>query len=300
MADDIPPQTPPAAPPDDDLKGDWESAFQAEDFMFAPQEGADDFFLGDDSDFNSATSSPYEFTPPPEQELADLPDLDEEALAPTEGTVGTSAHATTGSGPAAPGLKGVLDKLTALYHFGRQRWQELPRPKQILTGVAVAALVILPFFFPQTAEPPEPTATTEAPLATAPAQTAAAPETPPPTATPPETTPEEVQEKVRVKWPLPAFLIPAPPPQDAPPKANFVQVDITLILQLAQEEKPPTEKELLVRDIIYQFYINQPASELRRYALARGEMNRKLRAWLDKQWPDAPIEAIVFNRYHFI
>lgn len=85
------------------------------------------------------------------------------------------------------------------------------------------------------------------------------------------------------------------PASDQP--VTFVLVDITLIASLDDQEDPPAEK-IFVRDIIYQFFQNKPLEELRRFSLARGEMNKELRAWLLKQWPEAPIESIIFNQYH--
>ncbi len=301
MADDTSPQAPPSDTLDDDLKSDWESAFQAEDFMFAPQEGEDDFFLGDDTDFNSATSSPYEFTPPTETELANLPDLDEENAAPAARGAAPSKKAVRTA--AAPGLKGAFGRAAPLLRAAALFLQRFSRRQQIIGATAAVLLAAILFFLRPAPHHPAST------VATAPTAAPAAPATPgaPPAQTasagkattaaaPPAKAPPE---KVRVKWPFPAFLIPAPSPPGTSQPASFVHVDITLVLLLPKDEDPPKEKELQLRDSIYQFFSNQPAAELRRYGLARGEMNHKLRAWLYKQWPDAPIETIVFTRYSF-
>ena len=103
--------------------------------------------------------------------------------------------------------------------------------------------------------------------------------------------------KVRKKWSFPAFIIPINNPASDQP-VTFVLVDITLIASLNDQEDPPAEKKIFVRDVIYQFFQNKPLEELRRFSLARGEMNKELRAWLLKQWPEAPIESIIFNQYH--
>ncbi|MFA6899846.1 MAG: flagellar basal body-associated FliL family protein, partial [Desulfurivibrionaceae bacterium] len=103
--------------------------------------------------------------------------------------------------------------------------------------------------------------------------------------------------KVRKKWAFPAFIIPINNPASDQP-VTFALVDITLIASLNDQEDPPAEKKIFVRDIIYQFFQNKPLEELRRFSLARGEMNKELRAWLLKQWPEAPIESIIFNQYH--
>ncbi|MBU2539299.1 MAG: flagellar basal body-associated FliL family protein [Proteobacteria bacterium] len=102
--------------------------------------------------------------------------------------------------------------------------------------------------------------------------------------------------KVRKKWAFPAFIIPVKNSASDQP-TTFVLVDITLIASLDEQEDPPADKKIFVRDIIYQFFQNKPLDELRKYSLARGEMNRELRAWLQKQWPDAPIESIIFHQY---
>ncbi|MFH1019530.1 MAG: flagellar basal body-associated FliL family protein, partial [Pseudomonadota bacterium] len=103
--------------------------------------------------------------------------------------------------------------------------------------------------------------------------------------------------KIRKKWAFPAFIIPVNNPASDQP-VTFVLVDITLIASLNEQEEPPAGKKTFVRDIIYQFFQNKPLEELRRFSLARGEMNKELRAWLLKQWPEAPIESIIFNQYH--
>ncbi|MDH4320818.1 MAG: flagellar basal body-associated FliL family protein [Desulfobulbaceae bacterium] len=283
---------------DDDLASDWESAFQADDFSFSPKEGEDDFFLGDETDFTSATSSPYDFTPPSDKELEDLPDLDETAFTP-DAAEDEEEPEPTADLDKSPG--GTLPaRLLTLYHTGKLRLQLLSRKQQILAGAAVVALLLLPLLIPDSEEAPT-TSNGAAHVtgATTGATSGAQKTTSPPSgALPPADL--DVQEKIRVKWQFPAFLVPAPEREDTPRKANFVQTDITLILLLAAGEKPPAEKELLVRDIIYQFYSNQPLSELQRFALARGDMNRSLRAWIEQQWPEAPVEAIVFNRYQIL
>ncbi len=279
---------------DDDLASDWESAFQADDFSFSPKEGEDDFFLGDETDFTSATSSPYDFTPPSDKELEDLPDLDEEAFAPEAAEGEEDAESAEAEGKTPGGL--LPARLLTLYHTIKLRLQLLSRRQQILAGAAIVFLLLLPLLIPDADKTP-----TQSDGAAHVNGATTAPQTAPPLPTgAPSAAPTEVQEKIRAKWQFPGFLVPAPLRDDTPRKANFVQADITLILLLAAGEKPPAEKELLVRDIIYQFYSNQPLSELQRFALARGDMNRALRAWIEKQWPEAPVEAIVFNRYQIM
>jgi len=102
--------------------------------------------------------------------------------------------------------------------------------------------------------------------------------------------------KVRKKWPFPAFFIPVAGQTPGQP-VTFVLTEVTLYVSLDEQEEPPAEKKIFVRDIIYQFFQNRPIEDLRRFSLARGEMGRELRAWLLKQWPDAPVESISFNQY---
>ena len=278
----------------DDLAGDWESAFKEDDFSFSPEDGDDDFFLGDENDFTSATSSPYDFTPPSAEELEDLPDLDEAALEHEKEEAPEAAEEETGAAhPKSTPGSALSGQLASLYHSTRLRLQLLSRNQQILIGVALIALLILPLLIPDS-DIEQPETSISAPVNMVKTDSATIPDEEP---TPPVAV---ALEKVRVKWKFPAFLIPAPPRKDTPRKTNFLQTDITLILLLNEGEEPPTEKERLVREIIFQFYSNQPLSELRRFSLARGDMNRALRAWLIKQWPEAPVEAIVFNRYQVI
>jgi len=104
-------------------------------------------------------------------------------------------------------------------------------------------------------------------------------------------------EKISKKWHLPLFFIAI---TDNDKKSAILNVDLTLLLLLPKDELPPINKEVLTRDIIYQFFNNQPLSEIRRYSLARGEMNRKLRTWIEKQLPGLPLSTIIFNRYQIL
>ncbi len=113
----------------------------------------------------------------------------------------------------------------------------------------------------------------------------------------PEPAGNAVAEKVRQKWFLPAFFIPVTDQKNRKEVA-FLDLDITLYLLLDENQDIPEQKKILARDIIYQFFSNRPMEDLRRYSLARGEMGRALRSWLNRQWPDNPIESIAFNHYH--
>ena len=293
MGDDSQQKNTPPNDLDDDLAGDWESAFQADDFSFSPESGDDDFFLGDEDEYTSSSSSPYDFTPPTAKELEELPDLDESALEeePAEEDEAEVTEEDATVAPQSP-LTNLLPQLADFYHTTRLRLQLLSRKQQILAGAALVILLLIPLLIPDSDTEQPVSSHMTATRSTATGSSMQNEEPPVPEVT--------VKEKVRVKWKFPAFLIPAPPRKDTPRKTNFLQTDITLILLLEEGEEPPVEKELAVREIIFQFYSNQSLSELRRFALARGDMNRALRAWLEKQWPEAPVEAIVFNRYQVI
>lgn len=290
---------------EDDLAGDWESAFQADDFTFSPQ-GEDDFFLGDETEFATSQASPYDFTPPTGKELEDLPDLDVDIFTQDfdESSVGTPDAAAVAEGEFTNGAYPAQSGLTSLYHSAKLAFLLLPLTRKIFAGIAVIALITLPLLF-HNSETTAPETTTPEIVASATVEDTPLEVSPPDAVVEKEVVPEvqeipEVREKIRVKWKFPAFIIPAPVREETPRKTNFVQTDITLILLVNDGEDPPTDKEIVIRDVIYQFFSNQSLTELRRFALARGDMNRSLRSWIQKQWPDAPVETIIFDRYQII
>lgn len=283
---------------DDDLGDDWESAFQAEDFMFSPDEESDDFFLNEDG---SGT------------------DMDLTSLMATSSTRSqtTSQQVSGGEGkeeadrqeeksPFAPAAA-LAAFAGAVAHWFRSR-----SPAQ---KILIPALLVLPFvifaatrFFQSTTEqlarqqtppPVSETAPSEAPPSVETGKQAARTAAKPPAPPKPEPLPAKtVAEKIRKKWPMPSFLITAGNGTDTEPV--LVKIDVTLVTLLQPGERVPQDKEAIVRDAIYQFYINRPAEELRRFALARGEMIRKLESWLRKQFPAPPIASIIFNRYEIL
>lgn len=274
----VPPDkgSPAAGPADTDWGADWESAFQAEDeAFFAPAD--EEFFIEEE---------------------------------PTKGTKPAAADATLEKAlaeaqPAAP-HKPLLPSfsLAPLFEFfGKlvtlplqllaqprvlwQRFTALPvRGQLMVIGLALAVpltatialwLILAPGPEATSTGPPPPPPLTEeakAILATVPA----------------------VPEKAHKKLALNGFFIPVRDGKGNGPLL-FVQIDLTLSTLLGEEEELPPDKEAMARDIIYQFFTNRTLAELRRYQLARGDLQRDLRAWLDKQWPDAPVEAITFTRY---
>lgn len=103
----------------------------------------------------------------------------------------------------------------------------------------------------------------------------------------------------RRKWRFSSFMI-SPHTQEEGQPVSYVVVDLSLVLHLPAGDSLPEDRLYFIRDTIFQFYQNRPLYELRRYALARGEMKQKLMVWLRKQWPDGPVDTIFFHRYKII
>lgn len=267
---------------------DWESAFQAEDDAFFSSEKDEDFFLEENEPTATAGVAGQELDSSLEKTLAGIPDQ--------------------GSASGIHPAKALFDigALAALFLTGKIAAQKQFTRLQSFPIFVRIPLYALPFFllvgilFAVSGAPkPPPTLL----------QTATSSGQHPGTAAAPDKTTNAAghQEfnqasqlhpgKVRKKWPFPAFIIPINNPAPDQP-VTFVLVDITLIASLDEQEDTPADKKIFVRDIIYQFFQNKPLEELRRFSLARGEMNKELRAWLLKQWPEAPIESIIFNQYH--
>ena len=282
MADERPPQSAdqfasketPADQDETNWGEDWESAFQAEDDAFFSSEKDEDFFLEENEPTVTAGVAAQELDSSLEKTLSGIPD---QAVA-------------TDTQPAKKYLAG----LTALFLSGKivaqkqfARLQSFPLFIRIPVYACPLLLLVGIFFaLSGTATPPP------AAIPVSPGKAIGV------------ATPQEFSQasqlhpgKVRKKWAFPAFIIPVNNPATDQP-VTFVLVDITLIASLGEQEDPPADKKIFVRDIIYQFFQNKPLEELRRFSLARGEMNKELRAWLLKQWPEAPIESIIFNQYH--
>ena len=295
MADDRPQsvdqfasaETPPADQDETNWGEDWESAFQAEDDAFFSSEKDEDFFLEENEPTATAGVAGQELDSSLEKTLAGIPDQG----------IASGAHPT----------KALFDigALTALLLAGKIAAQKQFTRLQSFPIFVRIPLYALPFLLIGSLF------ALSGPSKTPPTllQTATSPGQHPGTATAPDKTTNATDRqefnqasqlhpgKIRKKWAFPAFIIPVNNPAPDQP-VTFVLVDITLIASLDDQEDPPADKKIFVRDIIYQFYQNKPLEELRRFSLARGEMNKELRAWLLKQWPEAPIESIIFNQYH--
>ena len=258
---------------------DWESAFQAEDDAFFSDGKEEEFFLEENEPTAVPQVSSKDLDSSLEKTLSGIPDqVSASGASPAKSLVG-------GGAPAALLLSG---KIAAQKIFSRL--QSFPIFIRIPLYASPLLLIAILFVLSGTHKSPPPLHQTS-PSSEAPhQQTATAP-----------AEPKEASQlqpgKVRKKWAFPAFIIPVNNPAPDQP-ATIVLVDITLIASLAEQEDPPAEKKIFVRDIIYQFFQNKPLDELRKFSLARGEMNKELRAWILKQWPEAPIESIIFNQYH--
>jgi hypothetical protein len=262
---------------------DWESAFQAEDETFFSEGKDEDFFLDEKEPPATAGVAGQEPSPSLEKPLAGI------------------AEQTVPARGQAKKFRAWADKISAIFLSARRavqkqltRLQSFPLFIRIpLYGLPLLFIGLL-FALSGTPKPPslrEPSSSPEQ-------QPGAAIVSPSGTSTSPEDGQASLLHpgKVQKKWGFPSFIIPVNNPAEDQP-VTFVLVDITLIAFLDAQEEPPAEKKIFVRDIIYQFFQNKQLEELRRFSLARDEMNRELRAWLQKQWPEAPIEAIIFNQY---
>jgi len=260
---------------------DWESAFQAEDdAFFSDEKEEENFFLEENEPTATAGAAGQDIDSSLKDALAGIPD---QGLAPAKSLIGAGALAAL--------LLSV--KIAAQKQF--TRLQSFPIFVRIpLYALPFLVIGIVLALIGTSKPPPALLQTTQHPGTTG---------IPPDKTTSPGGSQEFSQAsqlhpgKVRKKWAFPAFIIPVNNPASDQP-VTFVLVDITLIASLDEQEEPPADKKIFVRDIIYQFFQNRPLEELRRFSLARGEMNKELRAWLVKQWPEAPIESIIFNQYH--
>jgi len=283
---------------DDDLGGDWESAFQAEDFMLSPEEEAEVFFekeggtAGDELDLASLLegedSQPKH--PPPRS--------------PTTAEAEQSADLSKKHFPLASFLPASVIAILVRYagwFQSRPLYQKILFPSLVLVAILFLGAVL--FFRSTSQQLAEQQATVLAPPieAMAPVGQKDQPDLAdslPQQALqqPAPTTPSP--SKNRKKWPMQAFFIAVQ--QKDSPESLLVRIDLNLVLLLDPGSNIPEEKRNFVRDTIFQFFANRPPEELRHYSLARGEMIRNLEAWLQKEWPQNPIASIMFDRYQVL
>ena len=294
----------PLADLDDDLGDDWESAFQSEDFMFTPEEEANDFFLFDEND--------------PEDEVDELTSIMENAEKEAKQDKENAKEESASDAP--PQTDTPSTSSTAIPVLIRQYismaisfFKQLPLYQRAI-GTAVPCLILLiifaSLFLRQTseelAETEEPTITVadleigpkdepQSIVKIAQAKKEPLPALPPPPLVVKE--PEPRARTIRKQWDFPTFTIVSSIPNT---ETLFVTVNLSLIAILPEGGRLPEEKNVQIKDIIYQFYTNRSPTELKHFALARGEMIHKLHNWLQKEWPDSPVNTVIFSRYQVV
>ena len=261
---------------DEGLGDDWESAFQAEEFMFSPGEGEGNGFFRE----KSGPSTAYEFTPPDDGELAGVPDLEQ---TPGKAAPGAAPASTSSGSQAAPTAQQQAPGPTpSRWRRLQESFFTLPLVHRLALGGTTLLILLLTLVLlwpsPRRMEPDS--------------HQTAAPGTPRQAAMPEQPGPADMHRD----WQLTPFLLPVAA-SDPAGKTTFLEVDLSLVLALAPKDQLPEDKKLFVRDLIYRYYREQTPDTLRRFALVRGEMSRTLLAWLRKHWPEAPIKAVVFSKY---
>ncbi|MBU0484010.1 MAG: hypothetical protein KKB30_05805 [Proteobacteria bacterium] len=248
---------------------DWDAAFQAEDDLFSGKASITDFPLEDLEERLSvgiAKQASGTKTAPPD-----------------DTTIIATTPTTESAATPIVSIKQIIRQLASLSDQLKNQFLGLSLYQRILTCTIPILVFLGIIVFITLLTPKQPTTNIVLDLNQIP--TAEAPS--PLTATP---------EKERTKWSFPDFFIPVTKEKKSDEQL-FVSADLTLIILLDKDETIEEKKQIFLRDLIYQFYSNRTLYELRRYSLARGEMNNKLRDWIRKQWPTGDLETIVFNRY---
>ncbi len=277
----------PLADLDDDLGDDWESAFQAEDFMFSPEDESTDFFLLEEDDGTGSEDIAELFEDQEGQKKAD----------------GATADIASSDGEEAASVLEFPGRVQIFLASLLQLFQSRSLTQRFVIGalpVVVVLIIVSGLFFRSTTDELAsldvqviaPKADSSATLPAEESTSASSSQQESPVGMQPPPVPEV--ETVQEKWKLPSFIIVA----KADNKNSLViNIDLTLIAKLEIGQELPEDKATFVKDVIYQFYANRPAYELKRFALARGEMINQLNAWLNKQWQDNPIDTITFSHY---
>jgi hypothetical protein len=259
---------------DEGFGDDWEAAFQEEDPTLAAGEGLENesFML------LPGSSNPYQFTPPGEADLANLPNLDQEM----EKATISRLHAL----PAMARSEEMADTRNTSWPLFKKSLAALPLVHRLVLGGSIlGGLTIMAIFFMASTAPHQPAQWSK--------QEARISDEPPHGAFPVGT---GQPENIRHKWEFKPFYLPVAA-ADSSEKIIFLEVDLTLLLVLAPDEEMPHAKKIFIRELIYQYFRQQSISTLRHYILARGEMNRNLLAWLREQWPGTSVETVIFTRY---
>ena len=282
MADE--PRTP--SSPDEPQGTDWEEAFQADDFVLSPTEQAASTLM------QEGLADGQEPAPAASRPTAGRPKM--------AGLVGRLLANRRLLLLAVGGLVLLLVAVAGGLFVFRQPAQvaeeppPAPQPGGMPAGAGQEAWP--PPSSPPAGEAAAPPSSSATPKpATGPAsQPMAATGADRPLDLPPPMPPDRERRKIR----LAGFMIDVADERGGGPR--YVAVDCSLVVHMAPEEEFPLSRRYMVRDAIYQFFANRPYYELKRYALARGELKRKLLAWLRKEWPDSPIDTIVFHQYSLL
>lgn len=96
-------------------------------------------------------------------------------------------------------------------------------------------------------------------------------------------------------WQFRSFLIPVGKQNND--KGAFLSVDVAMKVSSVADEQFSAERRRAIRDLIYQFFLNLPPYEVKEYATARGDLEKRLRAWIEKQWGEGRVEKIIFERF---
>lgn len=280
---------------DNDLGDDWESAFQAEEFMISPEDEPSDFFLLDENE------------PDKNEDIADLFSQPEHGN--KEKSRAAAQPAAADSDAEGRAVRAFPTGLQILAASLLQLVQGRPRQRLLITALAgaitllVAATLLLQATDDHRSTPahqsvagaPLPVPATSLPHKSSGKEPSAPQQGS--NGVVPQSEPTVVPETVQQQWQLPTFVIVAGSDNKV---EIIVNIDLVLTATLAKGQALPDDKQIFTRDIIYQFYANRPPYELKRYALARGDMISQLQAWLNRQWQNNPFNTIIISRYEVI
>lgn len=277
---------------DTDLGGDWESAFQAEDFMLTPDDEAEVFFEkekgSDVHDFDLAA-------------LLDSADPQSKQAASKSRPIPDEAAAPQITSPPSFVPKFLLPVLgpPVIWFKCRPFYQKI-----LLAGLPVICIgIVAAALFSHTTTRELTKKQDSIPASPVATQSPDKQETPSALT---EVIPPLEQDKIepaspdkhRKKWLLNDFFIATQSKNGQ--ESLLIKIDLSLVLLLEPKASLPVEKRNFLRDTIYQFFVNRPPDELRRYSLARGEMVRNLESWLNKEWPKNQIASVMFDRYQIL
>lgn len=257
---------------------DWGEAFEAEDFMASPEEDASsEFFLPDEP--TASSLQPGSASPSAEEarpSAAKKPPLQPAVLGNTLRTrFCTLPLSLRIASTATPILLGIA----LILFLNKAPSQPTTEQPEVVQKALVADQTTTN---PTSPEPPK-------------LQTEPAPRQPD---KPPIVSATPNNKEIHKKWHFPAIIVQAKTTKNQ--EVTILSTDLTLTLKLHPEIMLPSAKDSFIREMIYQFYSNQPPDDLRRFALERGEMTRKMQAWITKQWPGLPLESIKVDRYQVL